>query len=73
MSGVSQARDSLRQARTRLALNWERTGAGWQDKRAREFEQRYHVPLEQAISSFERALAKLDKELDGIAKELPDR
>ncbi len=71
MTGVSAASDSLRQARGRLALSWEATQAGWKDKRAREFERRFQVPLEQATLTCERSLERLDRELSGIVEELP--
>jgi hypothetical protein len=69
---LSAEGQSLRQARGRLSRSWESTQAGWKDGRAREFEQRFQVPLERATLSFERSLAELDRELGEIAKGLPD-
>jgi len=71
MSRLTSAAQSLRQARGRLSLSWQRTAGGWKDKRAREFEGQYQVPLDRATSAFERSIARLDQELSRVEKELP--
>jgi hypothetical protein len=71
MTRLASMTQSLRQARNRLTVSWRRTEGGWKDKRAREFESRYQVPLDRATLSFERAIARLDEELGRIDRDLP--
>lgn len=71
MSTVDRSLQSLQQARSALALSWQRTAEVWRDGRAREYEARHLSEIERATRQFEVALSRLGREVTEVARRLP--
>jgi len=65
---VGTSRGTLGTAAKNLTTSWQQTRSHWRDAKAREFEERYLVPLVEEISRVGPVLEELDAVLTKIRK-----